>query len=126
MTAVNVTRNAQNKMSSVMKSSNNKFGFLFSASAGGCNGFNFNLNLLDETTYKELSNTKFINVLSHDNATLFVDPFSELYLLGTTIDYVTEDIQNGSFDNKFVYNIDKKIATSCGCGISFMPRDIRE
>lgn len=126
MTAVNVTRNAWNKMSSVMKSSNNKFGFLFSASAGGCNGFNFNLNLLDETTYKELSNTKFINVLSHDNATLFVDPFSELYLLGTTIDYVTEDIQNGSFDNKFVYNIDKKIATSCGCGISFMPRDIRE
>jgi len=126
MTAVNVTRNAWNKMNSVMKSSHNKFGFLFSASAGGCNGFNFNLNLLDETTYKELSNTKFINVLSHENATLFVDPFSELYLLGTTIDYVTEDIQNGSFDNKFVYNIDKKIATSCGCGISFMPRDIRE
>ena len=109
-----------------MKSSKNHFGFLFSASAGGCNGFNFNLNLLDENTYKELNNTRFINVLTQENATLFIDPFSEMHLLGTTIDYITEDIENGSFDSKFVFNIDKKIASSCGCGTSFMPRDIRQ
>tara|TARA_B100001094_G_C18183580_1_gene802358 strand:- start:1640 stop:2020 length:381 start_codon:yes stop_codon:yes gene_type:complete len=126
MAGVNVTRNAWNKMYSIMKSSKNQFGFLFSASAGGCNGFNFNLNLLDENTYKELNNTRFINVLTQENATLFIDPFSEMHLLGTTIDYVTEDIENGSFDSKFVFNIDKKIASSCGCGTSFMPRDIRQ
>ena len=126
MAGVNVTRNAWKKMYSIMKSSKNKFGFLFSASAGGCNGFNFNLNLLDENTYKELNNTRFINVLTQENATLFIDPFSEMHLLGTTIDYITEDIENGSFDSKFVFNIDKKIASSCGCGTSFMPRDIRQ
>jgi Fe-S cluster assembly iron-binding protein IscA len=64
--------------------------------------------------------------LTQENATLFIDPFSEMHLLGTTIDSVTEDIENGSFDSKFVFNIDKKIASSCGCGTSFMPRDIRQ
>ena len=126
MTAVNVTKNAWKKMHSIMKSSKNKFGFLFSASSGGCSGFNFNLNLLDKSTYHELNNTRFINVLNDKNTTLFIDPLSEMHLLGTTIDYIKEDIQNGSFESKFVFNIDKKIASSCGCGTSFMPRNIRD
>ena len=29
------------------------------------------------------------------------------------------------FESKFTYNIDKKLASSCGCGVSFMPRNIK-
>lgn len=25
---------------------------------------------------------------------------------------------------KFTYNIDKKLASSCGCGLSFMPKNL--
>ena len=49
---------------------------------------------------------------------------SEMYLIGTTIDYVKEDYNKGIFENKFIYNIDKKLASSCGCGVSFMPRNL--
>ena len=124
MTAVNVTKNAWKKMHSIMKSSKNKFGFLFSASSGGCSGFNFNLNLLDKSTYHDLNNTRFINVLNDKNTTLFIDPLSEMHLLGTTIDYVKEDIQNGLFESKFVFNIDKLSYASDSKKIESLPRKL--
>ena len=39
---------------------------------------------------------------------LFVDPLAEMYIIGTTIDYINEDINNGIFESKFVYNVDAK------------------
>ena len=45
-----------------------------------------------------------------------------MFLLGTTINYISEDYEKGIFENKFVFTPDKKIASSCGCGISFTPK----
>ena len=122
-TKIHITTNAWKKMDNIMQISENKLGFLFSASSGGCNGFNFELNLIDPETHSELSNTKNTLILKNNNTNLYIDPKSELFLMGTTIDYVTEDFQNGQFENKFVFNIDKNLASSCGCGISFMPKN---
>jgi len=47
-----------------------------------------------------------------------------MYVIGTTIDYINEDYKKGIFENKFIYNVDKKLASSCGCGISFTPKKI--
>ena len=51
-----------------------------------------------------------------------MDPLAELYLLGTTIDYVKEDYSKNIIESKFVYILDKNMANSCGCGVSFNPK----
>ena len=51
-------------------------------------------------------------------------PISEMYLLGTEIDYIEENYSRGVFENKFVFRPDKDMASTCGCGISFHPKNI--
>lgn len=119
MAVVKVTKNAWRKIDTILKTSNNKLGFLYSASSGGCNGFNFELNLLKEDTHKDIVSNKYYTVLQNDNSKIYIDPISEMYLLGTTIDYINEDYSKGLYESKFKFNINKDIMSSCGCGISF-------
>lgn len=120
---INVTNNAWKKMNKIIKKSNNSYGFLFGADSGGCNGFNFKLELLKENDFHIINKLK-PSILQSDNVKLYIDPMSEMYLIGTTIDYIKEDYSKGIFENKFIYNVDKKLASSCGCGVSFMPRNL--
>jgi len=120
---VNVTKSAWNKMENIMNKSNNKLGFIFGVTSGGCNGFNFDLKIMDQNKFEDIIKLK-PNNLKYNNVNLYIDPLSEMYLIGTTIDYITEDYNKGIFENKFNYTIDRKLASSCGCGISFMPKNI--
>lgn len=120
---INITQNAFQKMSFILKNSNNNVGFLFGITSGGCNGFNFNLNLMTDDELKKISKMK-PNIVEDKDVKVYVDPVAEMHLIGTTIDYVKEDINKGIFENKFVYKVDKKLASSCGCGVSFMPRSL--
>ena len=122
MNTIHVTKNAWNKMSHIINLSKNKYGFIYSASSGGCNGFNFELNLLEKELHKEIIKKKFYTVLKEDTTKLYIDPISEMYLLGTTIDYIHEDYKNNIYESKFQFKINKDIITSCGCGISFSPK----
>ena len=56
------------------------------------------------------------------NVNVLIDPMSEIFLIGTTIDYVKEDYSKGIFENKFVFVPDQTLASTCGCGISFTPK----
>lgn len=119
---IKITSNAWKKIFDISsKSQNNKL--LFGATSGGCNGFNFNLNLMKKDDYKDIKNLK-PNFIENNNIKVYIDPFSEMHLIGTEIDYVQENFDKGIFENKFVFNIDKKLASSCGCGVSFMPKKI--
>ena len=119
---VKITNNAWKKIYDIScKSNNNKF--LFSVTSGGCNGFNVNLKLMNDDDYKDIIKLK-PNILHNKNSEVYIDPTSELYLLGTEIDYINENFNDGIYESKFVFNIDKNIASSCGCGVSFMPRKI--
>ena len=124
MSAIHVTKNAWSKMSRVIQTTKNKYGFIYSASSGGCNGFNFELDLLEKGVYDILTQEKFRTVLNDGETKLYIDPFSEMHLLGTTIDYVHEDYSKGYFESKFKFDINKDIMTSCGCGVSFSPKVI--
>ena len=66
------------------------------------------------------------NSISPPNAKKYskgvIAPLSEIFLLGTTIDYIQEDYTKGIFENKFKFEINKENMTSCGCGISFSPK----
>ena len=120
---IQITKSAWNKMGSIMKKSNNQSGFIFGVTSGGCNGFNFDMKLIDEKELERILKLK-PTVLEEKNTKLYIEPLSEMYLIGTTIDFVNEDYSKGIFESKFTYNVDKKLASSCGCGVSFMPRNI--
>ena len=120
--SIQVTRSAWSKIKDIIQKSNHQYGFLYSCSSGGCNGFNFELDLLDKDYYEKISKEKFLTVLTNNNDKLYVDPLSEMYLLGTTIDFVKEDYQKGIYESKFNFIINKELMTSCGCGVSFSPK----
>ena len=109
-------------MTSILNKSTNNNGFIYSASSGGCNGFNFVLELLNENVYNTIIKNKFLTVLNDNDTKLYVDPMSEMTLLGTTIDYITEDYTIGQFENKFIFNVNKDLMSTCGCGTSFTPK----
>ena len=116
---ISITKKAWNKLTSILRSTNNQYGFLFSAKSGGCNGFNFQLNTLDKEKYTKLDNYKYKTVLTNRRTKVYIDPLSELYLVGTEIDYIKADYNKNIFESKFIYNVDKDILSTCGCGISF-------
>jgi iron-sulfur cluster assembly accessory protein len=118
---IQITTAAWTKMSEIIKKKDASPGFFFSAKSGGCNGFNYDLKLITPTETKTLKNLTVI-VSPIKIANVFIDPMSEMFLLGTTIDYVTEDYDKGNFESRFIFIPDKKMAAACGCGISFTPR----
>lgn len=118
--AFRVTSRAFKKIGQLTKKINCD-GFIFSASSGGCNGFNYDLKPAFKIDINELKNPQVIK--SDDSKTkIYLDPHSELYLLGTEIDYQKEDPINQIYESKFIFNPDKKLAVTCGCGTSFSPR----
>ena len=73
---------------------------------GGCSGFQYGLNIEDESQSDD-------DILESNGLRLFVDPFSSQYLDGVEIDYVTTMMGSGfSFKNP-------NATGGCGCGSSF-------
>ena len=121
---INITQSAFKKMDKILKNSKNNNGFLFGVTSGGCNGFNFNLNLITSNELAKINKMK-PNIVEHKDVKVYIDPIAEMHLIGTTIDYIKEDINKGIFENKFVYKVDRELASSCGCGVSFMPKNLK-
>ncbi|MCA1573532.1 MAG: iron-sulfur cluster assembly accessory protein [Acidobacteria bacterium] len=73
---------------------------------GGCSGFQYSLNIEEESRQGDF-------VLNERGVRLFVDMFSAQYLNGVQIDYVTGVMGSGfTFTNP-------NATGSCGCGTSF-------
>ena len=73
---------------------------------GGCSGFQYSLNIDEESRQGDF-------VLDEKGVRLFVDMFSAQYLNGVQIDYVTGVMGSGfTFTNP-------NATGSCGCGTSF-------
>lgn len=120
---INITKNAWNKIHSILDSQNAK-GFLFMADSGGCNGFSYKLDLLNNETYNKLLKTQTpLNIMEKGSSKVIIDPLSEMFLVGTEIDYIYEDYALGIFENKFVFNPNKNMVSACGCGTSFSPKN---
>ena len=101
------------------------FGFLFSAQGGGCNGFNYNLKTIDKDYFDNLYNLRISpTLIQNGESKLIIDAKSEMLLFGTTIDYIKEDYAKNIFESKFIFTPKKELATTCGCGISFTPKNL--
>ncbi|HEY9282784.1 MAG TPA: iron-sulfur cluster assembly accessory protein [Pyrinomonadaceae bacterium] len=73
---------------------------------GGCSGFQYSLNIEEESRQGD-------HVFDQHGVRLFVDMFSAQYLNGVEIDYVTSVMGQGfTFKNP-------NATGSCGCGSSF-------
>ena len=73
---------------------------------GGCSGFQYSLNIEEESRQGDY-------ILDEKGVRLFVDMFSAQYLNGVEIDYVTGVMGSGfTFTNP-------NATGSCGCGTSF-------
>jgi len=81
-------------------------GLRVSIVGGGCSGFQYNLGL-DESPRADDT------VIEQDGVKLFLDPISQQYVYGTTIDYV-----NGLHGAGFKF-VNPNAARTCGCGSSF-------
>jgi len=73
---------------------------------GGCSGFQYSLNIEEESRQGDF-------ILNEHGVRLFVDMFSAQYLNGVQIDYVS-----GVMGSGFTFN-NPNATGSCGCGTSF-------
>tara|TARA_B100000963_G_scaffold298804_1_gene270640 strand:- start:1064 stop:1429 length:366 start_codon:yes stop_codon:yes gene_type:complete len=115
---INITKNAWNKISYIVKKSNEKQGMIFYVKGGGCNGFNYKLNTVNNE-YEDIDTFSFVQ---DNDLKVYVEPMSEIYLIGTTIDYINEDFNKGIYESKFKFTPDKDKGSTCGCGVSFSPK----
>ena len=115
---INITKNAWSKINYILQKTNEKQGMILSAQGGGCNGFNYLLVPVNNK-YKNIETFSFVK--AHNNI-VYIEPMSEIYLIGTTIDYIKEDYMKGIYESKFKFIPDKNKASTCGCGISFSPK----
>ncbi len=73
---------------------------------GGCSGLSYTLGFDEEPKPTD-------KVIDYDGVKVFIDPKSQLFLAGMTLDY-SRDLLNGGF--KFV---NPNASRSCSCGQSF-------
>lgn len=119
---ITISTNAWDKMTHILEK-NNKSAFVFFATGGGCSGFNYKLESIDEEKFNNLTAEQpSPTVVTNSNTQVVIEPMSEMLLLGTTIDFIEEDYSKNIFESRFIFTPEKDFATSCGCGISFSPK----
>ena len=116
---INITKSAWNKIRIVLDKTN-KHSFLFSASGGGCNGYNYIFKAIDQDRFESIfieTNIK-PTIIKNNCHKVIIEPFSKLLLIGTTIDF-----EETIYESKFKFFPNKEISRTCGCGTSFSPRE---
>ena len=98
---ITLTEKAKDYLTEMVWAQDKKYAFL-SVNGGGCSGFQYKWDMLDETTDGELI-----------DEILVVDRIAEMFVIGCTVDYVTE------FGGSYLKVINPNATASCGCGLSF-------
>jgi len=75
----------------------------------GCNGMSYTLNWVEE----EPARAKFADSVSVDGIRVFIEPRALLTIIGTTMDFQSDDLREG-----FVFE-NPQATDVCGCGESF-------
>ena len=100
-----VTSNAAKKILELSKKKEKKM-LRISVTGGGCQGFQYNLDMEDKSEKKDI-------VIKKNNALVVIDQNSLNLIKGSEIDFV-EDL----IGSRFKIN-NPKATSSCGCGTSF-------
>ena len=100
-----VTNNAAKKIIELSKKKEKKM-LRISVTGGGCQGFQYNLDMEDKSEKKDI-------IIKKNNALVVIDQSSLNLIKGSEIDFV-EDL----IGSRFKIN-NPKATSSCGCGTSF-------
>ena len=100
-----VTNNAAKKILELSKKKEKKM-LRISVTGGGCQGFQYNLDMEDKSEKKDI-------IIKKNNALVVIDQNSLNLIKGSEIDFV-EDL----IGSRFKIN-NPKATSSCGCGTSF-------
>ena len=98
---IQITDSAKEYLTSMTESERKRFAYL-SVLGGGCSGFQYKWDMIDEE--KD-------GILVDD--ILIVDKIAEMFILGCTVDYVRE------FGGSYLKVINPNAKAQCGCGESF-------
>jgi iron-sulfur cluster assembly accessory protein len=121
---VTVTDSAWRKMDDVVRRFEaDDTAFLLSADGGGCSGYSYQFEAVSDCA-ELLDGKPKASCVQRGETRLFVDPLTEMLLIGTHVDYVREDYSKGIFESKFTFTPQKDQAVSCGCGVSFSMRSV--
>ena len=98
---IQITDSAKEYLTSMTESERKRFAYL-SVLGGGCSGFQYKWDMVDE----EKDGIVVENIL-------VVDKIAEMFVLGCTVDYVKE------FGGSYLKVINPNATAQCGCGESF-------
>ena len=96
-----ITDSAKEYLTSMTESERKRFAYL-SVLGGGCSGFQYKWDIVDEE--KD-------GIVVED--ILVVDKIAEMFVLGCTVDYVKE------FGGSYLKVVNPNATAQCGCGESF-------
>ena len=102
---ITLSEKAAQKIKSLLSEKEKSDGLRAGVRGGGCSGFTYFLEL-DSRKDKD-------RILESHGVSIYIDPKSYLYLMGTQIDFIDELNQSGF---KFINPNAKR---TCGCGESF-------
>jgi iron-sulfur cluster assembly accessory protein len=103
---ITMTASAARRISKVVDKQQGKTALRISVEGGGCSGFSYRFDLVEERNTDDLAITR-------DGATVLIDAVSLPFMDGSEIDFV-DDLMGQAF------KINNPNATSsCGCGTSF-------
>jgi iron-sulfur cluster insertion protein len=91
------TKDAAEKVKSLMEEETNMVGLRVYVQGGGCSGFQYGFTFVEQPEEGD-------TVVETDGVKLFIDPMSHQYLEGATVDFVINN---------------PNASTTCGCGQSF-------
>lgn len=104
---VTVSDAAYKRVANILADTPDKNALRISVEGGGCSGFSYKYDLVDETPGDDDL------VFSKDGGTLYIDQMSLIYMGGSEVDFV-DNLMGQSFEIK-----NPNAVASCGCGTSF-------
>jgi iron-sulfur cluster assembly accessory protein len=107
---IQVTQKAKDYLLTATKNSNEKYA-TFTVKGGGCSGFTYDWQMTSEI--KDPEEWIEVNLSDDSDNKLMINKLAEMYVLGSTIDYVVE------LGGSFLAVKNPQATASCGCGESF-------
>ncbi len=103
---VTITESAAKRIAAILASEPEKNALRVSVEGGGCSGFSYKYDLVDNSEADDL-------VIERDAAKVLIDPMSLNFMGGAEIDFV-----DNLLGQSFQINNPNAVA-NCGCGTSF-------
>ena len=104
---VTVTDAAYARVGEILADTPDKTALRISVEGGGCSGFSYNYDLVDEQPAQD------DQVFERDGARIYVDSLSLVYMGGSKIDFI-DNLMGQAFQIE-----NPNAVASCGCGTSF-------